>query len=282
MCELLGLSFEKPISASVTFKEFSSGDQDNADGWGVCWYPDQSLAIVKEPRKWRESHYAQFLCDYPGVESRILMAHIRHKTRGGSPSHADTHPFGRELGGREYVFAHNGTLDERVWGLPLGPARPLGATDSEQVFCHILHEIAERGTGLDGETDWRWLQELVGELNKLGHLNFLMSDGTRLFCYHDIGGWKGLHFRKVRINDTTVRHFEDESLSLNIEGDFFNRGLVIASRPLSQATWHPFHKGQFMVMEAGMIRYSSHRNGADGAPLEVMAFGGNGQSERGT
>ena len=46
-------------------------------------------------------------------------------TTGGEPSRADTHPFQRELFGRSYCFAHNGTvrgvivatrpLDDATW-----------------------------------------------------------------------------------------------------------------------------------------------------------------------
>lgn len=172
MCELLALSFEEPVSAAFSFKEFSSGDRVNADGWGLGWYPDRSLAIVKAPRKWGESRHAEFLCDYPGLLSRTLIAHIRHQTRGGPPSHADTHPFGRELGGREYVWAHNGTLDDRVWGLPRGPARPIGATDSERAFCAFLREIAQPDGALEREPDWRWLHGVLTALNELGQLNY--------------------------------------------------------------------------------------------------------------
>lgn len=263
MCELLALSFEGAVSAAFTFKEFSAGDQENADGWGLGWYPDRSLAIVKEPRKWRESRHAQFLCDYPGLQSRILIAHIRHQTRGGPSSHADTHPFGREVGGREYILAHNGTLDDRVWDLPLGPAHPIGGTDSERAFCYLLREIAARGGPLATESDWRWLHGVLDRLDDMGQLNILFSDGERLFAYHDLGGWKGLYLRKVRISNQQ-RHFEDESLAVDIEGDFANRGHVIASRPLSESGWHPFRRGELVVLENGVIRFSSHRSAVDG------------------
>ena len=85
----------------------------------------------------------------PGSRAGSYLAHVRHKTIGGEPNHADTHPFARELGGRDYCFAHNGTLDGPAWELPLGAYRPVGETDSERFFCHLLHEIAARGGPLD-------------------------------------------------------------------------------------------------------------------------------------
>src|SRR5690242_3220237 len=110
MCELMGLSFAGPVSADFSIREFGRRGEENADGWGLGWYPDQSLAVAKEPVRWGQSKYTGFLQNYPDLQSRIYIGHVRHKTTGGAPTYADTHPFARELGGRDYCFAHNGTL----------------------------------------------------------------------------------------------------------------------------------------------------------------------------
>src|SRR5581483_5412203 len=170
MCELMGLSFAEPISADFTIREFGRRGDENADGWGLGWYPVRSLA----------SQYTDFLESYHGLHSPLYLAHVRHKTVGGPPTHADTQPFMRELGGREYCFAHNGTLLGYA-GLPLGRYRPVGDTDSEHLFCHLLEAVAERGGALDDEAGWRWLQATLAELNARGTLNLLLSDGRRLF-----------------------------------------------------------------------------------------------------
>ena len=259
MCELMAMSFATPISADFTIREFAVRGEENADGWGLGWYPDQSLAVVKEPVKWRASGYADFLESYPHLLSRIYLAHVRHKTLGGEPTHADTHPFAREHGGRDYCFAHNGTLGPPVWSLPLGPALPLGATDSEHAFCYLLREIAARGRHLDAPGDWAWLHGTLAEVNRLGKFNCLMSDGRRVFCYHDAGGWKSLTFRKVRIRDHQDRHLGDAMMTIDLEAGSVNHGIVVATRPLSPEGWHAFRLGELIVLEDGQIRYSSHR-----------------------
>ena len=251
MCELMAMCFETPVSADFSIREFAARGEENADGWGLGWYPDRSLAVVKEPVKWRESRYAGFLETYPRLQSPIFLAHVRHKTRGGEPTHADTHPFAREWGGRDYAFAHNGTLDDRVWSLPLGPSRPLGSTDSEYAFCHLLREIAERGDHLDGVEDWRWLYAKLAELNRLGKLNVLLSDGHRLFCYHDTGGWKGLNFRALRVRDHQTRHFEDASLAIDVEAESANHGFVVATQPLSAVGVAPLPDRRVDRLRAG-------------------------------
>ena len=59
MCELMGLSFARPIPADFSIREFALRCVDNADGWGLAWYPDRSLALVKEARTWRHSGYSR-------------------------------------------------------------------------------------------------------------------------------------------------------------------------------------------------------------------------------
>src|SRR5690349_9172478 len=125
MCELMGLSFAKPISADFSIREFALRSEDNADGWGLGWYPDRSLAVVKEPVQWRASPYTGFLEAYPNLQARIYIAHVRHKTTGVA-THADTHPFGRELAGQHFCFAHNGTLEGDFWNVPLHRFRSIG------------------------------------------------------------------------------------------------------------------------------------------------------------
>ena len=264
MCELMALSFAKPVSADFSLREFALRGEENADGWGLGWYPDQSLAVAKEPVKWGQSKLTGFLEGYAGLQARLYIAHVRHKTTGGEPTHADTHPFRRELGGRDYCFAHNGALAATALELPLGRFRPVGSTDSEHAFCHLLDEVARREDALDTEAAWQWLHGKLSAMNRLGKLNCLLSDGRRLFCYHDAAGWKGLTFRKVYLAEGGVRHFADAAVEVEVAGEAFNHGVVVATQPLSGSGWHPFQKAELIVLEEGRMRFSSHGADRDG------------------
>jgi glutamine amidotransferase len=257
MCELMAMAFAKPIHADFSIREFAVRGRENADGWGMARYPDQSVAIIKEPRPWHVSPFSEFLTTYQELRSRLCLAHVRHKTVGGEPTHADTHPFAREWNGRDYCFAHNGTV-RQILSRPTGRFRPVGATDSEHLFCWLLDKIAQRGRHLDAREDWDWLHEHLVQLNGDEKLNCLMSDGQHMFCYFDRCGHKGLSYRPVYLQDEH-RAFGDETVSLELSDDLFNYGIVVASNPLSESGWKSFETTELMVLAKGKIAYSSHR-----------------------
>jgi predicted glutamine amidotransferase len=257
MCELMALSFAQPISADFSIHEFALRGEENASGWGLAWYPDQSLAIVKEPIAWHESKFTRFLETYAGLVAPTYIAHVRHQTTGGSPTHADTHPFAREWAGRDYAFCHNGTIEEYARRYAIDRFRPIGATDSEHVFCHLLDQISRTGQPLETDESWRWLHGKLRSINESGTLNCLMSDGRRLFCYHDAAKYKGLCFRNITLYAEGPRHFEDQTVEIEVESATPNHGFVIATRALSPSGWTPFDGGELIVLEDGAIRFSS-------------------------
>ncbi len=144
MCELLGINFNLPVSPEISFKGFCLHGEKNPDGWGVAFYPDRAAQIIEEPLKAGESQLAAFLQNYRPLKSKIFIFHVRSASRG-SVSYSNTHPFSRELKGKEYVFAHNGTLSNYRDKLKLERFEPVGNTDSEYAFCYLLDSIAKEG-----------------------------------------------------------------------------------------------------------------------------------------
>ena len=111
MCELLGLSFARPIPADFSIRPFALRATDNADGWGLAWYPDRSVALLKEPLKWQASQITTFLETYSGLLARIYIAHVRHKTTGGEATHAEE----RSVGSVRFPFDPIPAVDLRPW-----------------------------------------------------------------------------------------------------------------------------------------------------------------------
>jgi glutamine amidotransferase len=104
----------------------------------------------------------------------------------------------------------------------------------------------------------------------LGQLNCLLSDGERLFCYHDQAAYKGLTFRKIYMQDGEKRRFADDEVKLDLVDDDVNHGFVIATNPLTSRGWLRFQPGELIVLEGGSMRYSSHRSPADALVLSLQ------------
>ena len=142
MCELMALAFNEAMRSHFSFRGFIHRGATNSDGWGIAHYPDDKFAaqIIKEPLPANHSTLATFLRDHQELRSRIFIAHVRRAT--SSVHYANTHPFSRVLRGREYIFAHNGSLDNGYKeALPVSPWSPLGSTDSEYAFCHLMNVV---------------------------------------------------------------------------------------------------------------------------------------------
>ncbi len=94
-------------------------------------------------------------------------------------------------------------------------------------------------------------------MNRWGRINCLLSDGQRLFCYHDAAGWKGLTIREIFIQDWNKRSFADPDVRFHLESASVNHGHVVATRPLSPSGWIQFQAGELMVLQGGMVVFSS-------------------------
>lgn len=255
MCELMGFHFVRPMTADFTIREFGRRGEDNADGWGIAWYPDRAAAVIKEPRKWKSSQHSGFLEAYPGIRSTLCIAHVRHLTTG-TPTFSDTHPFVRELDGVDYCFAHNGTIKD-LSPLTSQRFRPVGQTDSERLFCHLLETIAGWDGRLEAPSNWSLLHRKLQEWNSLGTINLLLADGARLFVYHDRTAWKGLQRRPVMVMEGESGHFEDCDMKIDFD-TAANHGIVVATSRLSLTGWQRFQPGELIVLQEGRIAYSSH------------------------
>lgn len=256
MCEMLGIAFAAPVNVDFTFRAFALRDSENADGWGLGWYPDQSLSLAKEPLTWRESAYADFLQTYSHLHSHLYIGHVRKKTIGGPDTHADTHPFQRELNGREYCFCHNGTI-YNVQSLRIDRFRPVGGTDSEHLFCHLLQLLSEREGNLDSPETWKWLHATLRTINNMGKCNCMLSDGRRLLCYHDVNGFKGMWIRHLMTLQRHWEHFDDPTVHVDLEADTGNNGVILASQPLGGDDWRQFERTEMVVVDQGEVRYSA-------------------------
>ncbi|WXG41523.1 MAG: class II glutamine amidotransferase [Candidatus Freyarchaeum deiterrae] len=281
MCDLLAMNFNKSVTATFSLKGFKSRGTLNPDGWGIAWYPDKSVQVIKEPVKATQSNLFSDVLKDMKMESEIFIGHVRRGSVG-EPAYRNTHPFWRELNGKAYVFAHNGSR-KNDWenSSQLGKFKPprdtdskrifkaLGDTDSESIFCYILNCIEEQRIGNWTEDSFSWLLEKFTEVNKYCTSNFAMSDGEHLFVYHDSGGHNGmaLVFRHPPYADVKLKDDEEEVL-FGATKDPELRGFIVTTlsktkspnpKYLTNENWEPIEPGELMVFKKGRMVYSSKR-----------------------
>ena len=144
MCQLLGMNCNVPTDICCSFTGFQArggGTDVHRDGWGIAFFEGNGVRLFLDPQPSNESAVAEFVRHYP-IRSLNVVAHIRKATQGAMGLE-NTHPFMRELWGRYWIFAHNGNLIEYQPDLD-GSYMPVGQTDSERAFCHLLQTLRRR------------------------------------------------------------------------------------------------------------------------------------------
>ena len=251
MCQLLGMNCNVPTDICFSFGGFAArggGTDVHADGWGIAFFEGRGCRLFLDPEPARHSPIADLVRSYP-IESTNVIAHIRKATRGARALE-NCHPFLRELWGRYWVFAHNGTL-EGVTRPASGQYRPVGETDSEAVFCGLLEALRTRFP--DGkpplETFLAVLDEHTRALARLGPFNYLLSDGEHLFAHCSTQ----LHY-VVRQAPFAAAHLIDEDITVDFSEltTPSDRVAVVVTTPLTDnEVWTAIPPGRIVVFSEG-------------------------------
>jgi glutamine amidotransferase len=235
MCELFGLSSSRPLAGRAMplgeFRSRGGAAADNPDGWGIAWRGEGGFRLEKEPCPAADSKRFDGLVGI--LRSDLVVAHVRKANFPPVNTLQNTHPFLRECCDKRWVFAHNGLVPEIV---ALETAnndrvcRPLGETDSEFAFCHLLSHVTRHVHGLGPDTDWLARLGSISELiARHGEFNFLLSDGDYLVAY----GHDRLHWLESTDGPDAVA--------------------LIATEPLNgHAAWIEFAPGELRIYRAGV------------------------------
>src|SRR4051812_7467553 len=107
MPNLLAMSFEGELTPSFDLKCLTPGGR-RPDGWGLGYYPagEPSTTVLKEARAGHGGPGQDLAKAWEYAESSTFVLHIRSAT-WGSLTDANTQPFKRTWGGREWLFAHS-------------------------------------------------------------------------------------------------------------------------------------------------------------------------------
>lgn len=254
MCELLGMECNVPTDIVFSFSGLAlrgGAKGPHSDGWGLALYEGRAVRTFLEPAAAANSPLATYIRENP-IKTLLAIAHVRKRTRG-RVSLANTHPFVRELWGRSFTFAHNGTV-RGVRRLPTGRFAPIGDTDSEYAFCVMLEALRQRFREYPRRRSelWRAVAEVGGRLGARGTFNFLLGDGTHLFARCATK----LHYI-VRKAPFRIATLADDDLTVNFADVTTpnDRVAVIATAPLTRdETWTQGVPGSMWVFSAGKLR----------------------------
>jgi len=252
MCELFGLTCNKPVAISFTWRGFMARGSMHRDGWGVAFYPDGlSACIIKEPRPSIDSPMVQFLKSANIIHSKVVISHVRTASRG-DVTYYNTHPFVRELFGREWVFAHNGTIIREMPRLRF--YEPIGETDSERAFCLILGRLRMLGKEAGLHDKARLIEKVARILSGLSDkFNFLMSDGEYLFAFRSEMG--RLHYTVRVPPHGAIVKLADEDFEVDLSDIKSEEEVatIVATRELTIGeNWVTLPSNKLMIFKDGL------------------------------
>ena len=266
MPNLLAMSFEGELAPSFDLRCLRS-EQTLPDGWGLGYYPagEPSASVLKEPAPSHGSIRAELVRAWEHLESSLFVLHVRTAT-WGSNTDANTQPFVRTWAGREWMIGHAGSLTRTPETAPSdGRFEPVGATDTEKIFCALLSRIADRGWRSIREAELHVVHEWLVELNSRGSLDLVLCDGQSLLAYADAFGPHTLHlgellppYEKLVVGD------DDVQIDLVRRGRSDRKGVIVSSGPLrsegsaQRLAWRPMQRGEIVVVRQGAIAGKMH------------------------
>lgn len=253
MCELLGMECNVPTDIVFSFSGLAlrgGARGPHADGWGLALYEGRAVRTFLEPAAAAKSALAAYIRNNP-IKTLLAIAHVRKRTRG-PVNLANTHPFVRELWGRHFTFAHNGTV-RSVRKHRLGRFHPIGTTDSEHAFCALMHRL-ERAFP-DGYPGSALLSQAVAragrDIGADGTFNFLLADGQQLFarCATKLS----YIIRKAPFARATLAD-DDIAVDFSTVTTPLDRVAVVATAPLTRdEAWTIGRPGQMWVFRKGRL-----------------------------
>jgi len=248
VCRLLGLIANKPVDLAFSLKKFEKFASGNPDGWGIGWYSQRQANVFKEGISANNSLNYSHMSKH--VRSHIIISHVRLGT-GAEPAKRNSHPFIC----KNWMFAHNGRVDKDHLESLLCEEyfnKIKGATDSELYFYWLLQNITEKGDVIKG------IKSAVDEIINNGSysgLNFILSDGTRLYAFRYSGSNPGYYslyaLRRVPSKNVPFEYYSEETgallLSKSLNGE---QAVLVSSEPLTlDEEWEPIKMGNLLVVE---------------------------------
>ena len=258
MPNLLAMSFEGALTPAFDLHCLDPG-KTLPDGWGIACYPggEPWASVLKEASPAQGSLRSALVSTWERLESSIFLVHIRNAT-WGAITEANTQPFHRPWGRRDWVFGHSGSLVQRL--ARKNRFEPVGSTDSEEIFCELLARTAEREARSIGDLPPELLLSWLSELNQFGALTLAITDGLDLAVYADRKGEGAIHLWELLPPHGEIA-FGDQALTVDLtrRGIRSRKGIMVSSDPLPgrgelAPVWRQLEPGSLIVLREGAVR----------------------------
>ncbi len=175
MCMLYGFSASDYRAIQFDIKEFVSYSNIHRDGWGLYRSSYRGWEGFKSNAKANANNP---LFNY--ISTYLCIAHIRKATRGKNTIE-NTHPFTRKINGVQWVYAHNGTVQDGY--LEDFSLDVMGDTDSERAFAYIASQLEDKYLLTEQIS---CIEAAVSKIAAYGKFNMLLSDGERLYVHSNL------------------------------------------------------------------------------------------------
>lgn len=250
MCRLFGLKANIPVNINFSMctgpKPFQELAEHNPDGWGMGWYDHGDAQIVKEPLC-ASDHRAMLSEQAISVYSDLFLCHVRMATVGELTVN-NCHPFQYN----NWLFAHNGSIHRpSLLGHLAVPYKNslTGETDSEVYFHWIMQCIETAGDDVVAG-----VRLALQSVQSRSGLNFVMSDGQRLYAYRDAVAnrdYYTLYFLE-RHNDAggTPLHLYSSLTKAMLESKslYCERAVLVCSERLTHEDWKAIGIGTMLIV----------------------------------
>ena len=254
------MSFEGELAPSFDLRCLHASSR-LPDGWGLGFYPggEPSAQVLKEAAPPHGSIRSELVKAWEHLESSLFVLHIR-RARWGQRSDANTQPFVRSHGGRDWLIAHGGSLTHRFEVSAEIPFEPVGSTDTERIFCELLGRISARGWKSLGDVDCGELHKWFSELNANGGLTTVLSDGRDLCVYADRAhGGSVYMWHLAPPYGSVVFGDVDLEVDLTRRGVQGRTGVIVSSEPLAASSgvrtdWQRLLPGELVIVRQGTVR----------------------------
>ncbi len=149
------------------------------DGWGIGYYKNNKPRVIKSGGSVVKESKRFFGSLKRIKSSKILIVHFRKSAWDKTSKKQHAHPFYF----KNFIFAHNGTLydyKKLLDSIPRSFQPAPSALDTEVFFRFLLE-------GFPGSFNSK--VKTAAKLSKFSAMNFIMSDGSKLYAYRRFSKW---------------------------------------------------------------------------------------------